>query len=153
MRKSNNTHFKQILIDLDNYNTLKELGKAGDSFNDVIRSLIRSNTDEYNQETGYPLDNIVFGPNNKSYMLRIDSALRKLGVTFIECHRDYMTISFRGECVCNVHYPENMDNIQECIESELRLRTELFESNIRTIGSYISEYLGEIKVALKQIKK
>jgi predicted CopG family antitoxin len=36
----NNTQFKQILIDLDNYNALKELGKTGDSFNDVIGSLL-----------------------------------------------------------------------------------------------------------------
>ncbi len=36
----NNTQFKQILVDLDNYNALKELGKAGDSFNDVIGSLL-----------------------------------------------------------------------------------------------------------------
>lgn len=34
------TQFKQILIDLDNYNALKDLGKAGDSFNDVIGSLL-----------------------------------------------------------------------------------------------------------------
>lgn len=36
----NNTHFKQILIDVDNYNALKELGKTGDSFNNVIRELL-----------------------------------------------------------------------------------------------------------------
>lgn len=63
-----------------------------------------------------------------------------------------MTINFRGEIVCNVDYPENMVNLQESVESELRLRTELFESNIRTIGSYISEYGGLIKNALKQMK-
>jgi hypothetical protein len=147
----NTTHFKQILIDLDNYNALKELGKTGDSFNDVIRSLIRSNTNKHYQDMGYSFGNIVFGPNNKSFMLRIDSALRKLGVTFIECHKDYMTINFRGEGICNVYYPDNMDNLQESIESELRLRTELFESNIRTIGSYISDHGGQINSALKQI--
>src|SRR6188472_37405 len=36
----NNTRFKQILVDLDNYNALKDLGKAGDSFNDVVRALL-----------------------------------------------------------------------------------------------------------------
>ncbi len=40
MHQRNNTQFKQILIDLDNYNALKELGKAGDSFNDVVRALL-----------------------------------------------------------------------------------------------------------------
>jgi hypothetical protein len=40
MIKSNNTHFKQILIDLDNCHALKELGQTGDSFNKVIGTLI-----------------------------------------------------------------------------------------------------------------
>lgn len=40
MKQSNITQFKQILVDLDNYNALKGLGKAGDSFNDVIGSLL-----------------------------------------------------------------------------------------------------------------
>jgi len=31
---------KQIAISLENYNLLKELGKAGDSFNDVIKKLL-----------------------------------------------------------------------------------------------------------------
>lgn len=45
MNKSNNTQFKQILIDIDNYDALKELGQTGDSFNDVIRMLLnKSNT-------------------------------------------------------------------------------------------------------------
>ena len=38
-----------------------------------------------------------------------------------------------------------MDNLQYSIESELRLYTELFESNIQTIGCYISENAGQIK--------
>jgi hypothetical protein len=63
-----------------------------------------------------------------------------------------MTTNFRGEVVCIVYYPDNMDNLQEYVESELRLRTELFESNIRVIGSYISECGGQINNALKQIK-
>lgn len=39
MHKSNK-NYKQILVDKDNCNTLKELEKTGDSFNDIIRSLI-----------------------------------------------------------------------------------------------------------------
>lgn len=35
-----NKHYKQILIDSDNYNTLKKLGQTGDSFNSVIGKLI-----------------------------------------------------------------------------------------------------------------
>jgi predicted CopG family antitoxin len=37
---SSNKHYKQILIDADNYNALKKLGQTGDSFNSVIGKLI-----------------------------------------------------------------------------------------------------------------
>ncbi len=40
MFKENIKRYKQVLIDIDNYNTLKDLGKAGDSFNDVIHLLL-----------------------------------------------------------------------------------------------------------------
>jgi hypothetical protein len=40
MFKENTKRYKQVLIDIDNYNTLKGFGKAGDSFNDVIRLLL-----------------------------------------------------------------------------------------------------------------
>lgn len=35
------TRFRHIVISKDNYFALKELGKAGDSFNDVIKKLLR----------------------------------------------------------------------------------------------------------------
>ncbi len=38
MLSENCTKYKQILIDVDNYNTLKDLGKTGDSFNKIIGS-------------------------------------------------------------------------------------------------------------------
>jgi predicted CopG family antitoxin len=34
------TRLKHIVIDEDNYATLKELGKAGDSFNDVLTEIL-----------------------------------------------------------------------------------------------------------------
>lgn len=37
-----NQHYKQILIDSDNYKSLKEMGKTGDSFNSVITKLINN---------------------------------------------------------------------------------------------------------------
>lgn len=40
MLSENTNKYKQILIDLDNYNALKKLGKTGDSFNKVIGELI-----------------------------------------------------------------------------------------------------------------
>lgn len=36
-----NKHYKQILIDSDNYNALKEMGQTGESFNLVITKLIK----------------------------------------------------------------------------------------------------------------
>jgi len=85
-------------------------------------------------------------------MLRIDSTLRKLDVISITCHKDHLKISCRGDEGIVVYYPKAMDNLQESIQSELRLYTELFESNIRTIGCYVSENVGQIKSALTQIK-
>ena len=35
-----NSKFRQIVIDVNNYKSLKNLGKAGDSFNDVIGKII-----------------------------------------------------------------------------------------------------------------
>jgi predicted CopG family antitoxin len=35
-----NKQYKQILIDVENYDALKEMGQTGDSFNKVISKLI-----------------------------------------------------------------------------------------------------------------
>ena len=35
-----NKRYKQVLIDVNNYNALKKLGQTGDSFNSVIGKLI-----------------------------------------------------------------------------------------------------------------
>lgn len=37
-----NTRYKQILIDIDNYDELKKLGQTGDSFNTIISKLIKN---------------------------------------------------------------------------------------------------------------
>jgi predicted CopG family antitoxin len=37
-----NKLYKQILIDTNNYNALKEMGQTGDSFNRVITKLIKN---------------------------------------------------------------------------------------------------------------
>lgn len=37
-----NKGYKQILIDNDNYNALKEMGKPGDSFNSIITKPINN---------------------------------------------------------------------------------------------------------------
>ena len=118
----------------------------------MIGSLIGANTNGGHADVVYIFGNIVSTTSNQTFMLRINSALRKLGVISVTCHKDHLTIYCRGNKRIDIHYPENMDNLQDSIESELRLQTELFESNIRTIGCYISEYAGQIKRALTQIK-
>jgi predicted CopG family antitoxin len=40
MFAENTNKYKQILVAVDNYNALKELGRTGDSFNDVVGRLI-----------------------------------------------------------------------------------------------------------------
>lgn len=42
MHKENTNKYKQILIDVDNYNTLKESGKTGDSFNKIVGMLLNN---------------------------------------------------------------------------------------------------------------
>ena len=37
-----NKSYKQILIDNDKYNALKEMGKTGDSFNSIISKLVKN---------------------------------------------------------------------------------------------------------------
>jgi predicted CopG family antitoxin len=37
-----NKRYKQILIDSDNYEVLKDMGKTGDSFNFIIGKLLKS---------------------------------------------------------------------------------------------------------------
>lgn len=40
MLSENSNKYKQILINIENYNALKDLGKTGDSFNKVIGNLL-----------------------------------------------------------------------------------------------------------------
>ncbi|HET6589820.1 MAG TPA: hypothetical protein VFG45_06630 [Candidatus Nitrosocosmicus sp.] len=46
--KIGNKRYKQILIDSDNYEVLKEMGKTGDTFNFIIRKLLKN----FNKEEG-----------------------------------------------------------------------------------------------------
>ena len=41
-----NKRYKQVLIDSDNYNALKDMGQTGDSFNSVIGKLIKNFREE-----------------------------------------------------------------------------------------------------------
>lgn len=48
---SSKNKFKHIIITEDNYEKLKEHGKAGDSFNDVLTRIL-ANIQTYKQVTG-----------------------------------------------------------------------------------------------------
>jgi predicted CopG family antitoxin len=43
---SKNSKLKLIAVDETNYFALKDLGKAGDSFNDVVSELLKRKTEE-----------------------------------------------------------------------------------------------------------
>ncbi len=45
-----NNRYRQIVVDFNNYLALKKLGQAGDSFNDVIKDLIKMRSDGCNHQ-------------------------------------------------------------------------------------------------------
>lgn len=61
------TKMRQIVVDAKNYNALKDLGRAGDSFNDVIRNLItNSRRGKASVQLHYPHDEHGQLPDNES---------------------------------------------------------------------------------------
>ncbi|HET6589681.1 MAG TPA: hypothetical protein VFG45_05910 [Candidatus Nitrosocosmicus sp.] len=100
------------------------------------------------------LSNPIVFTSDKNFMVRINSTLRKLGIIDIKCHKSWMEIGLRGEDVgVIIHYPENLDYLADVVEEEVRLQTQLFESNIQTIRYFVDENLEQIKQALNQIKR
>jgi len=86
------------------------------------------------------------------FKVRIDSALRKLGIIDITCYKDWMNIGLRGdEAGIRIDYPDDLDYLSYAVEEEVRFQTSYYESNIQTIKGYFSENLELIKGALKQI--
>jgi len=86
-------------------------------------------------------------------MVRINSALRKLGIIAITCNKNRMEIEFRGEHYITIDYPKNLDHLPQAVEEEVRLLTPLYESNIQTIRYHIDENLEQIKSALRETIK
>ncbi|WP_148687507.1 hypothetical protein [Candidatus Nitrosocosmicus hydrocola] len=87
------------------------------------------------------------------FKVRIDSALRKLGVIDITCYSDRMEIGLRGEdSDITIYYPVDLDYLPDAVEEEVRFQTSYYESNIQTIRGYISENLELIKKTLNQSK-
>lgn len=84
------------------------------------------------------------------FKVRIDSALRKIGIVDITCYKDWMNIGLRGdEAGIRIEYPVDLDYLSDAVEEEVRFQTSYYESNIQTIKGYISENLEQIKSALK----
>lgn len=105
----NSTHSKQILIDVYNYNTLKELGKTGYSFNNVVHNLLNNSTIE-NQTSSNDIhiDNIVeIHTDDKSFILKIYSGLQKEGVNGIIDSNDDLEFEFLNENNVSVFYPKD----------------------------------------------
>ncbi|MDN5846862.1 MAG: hypothetical protein L0H53_11380, partial [Candidatus Nitrosocosmicus sp.] len=70
-----------------NYNSFKGLGKSGDSFNNVIHGLLHT-TNTYNQtiSEGARINGIIeINIDNKSFFLKINSGLHKVGINKIIC--------------------------------------------------------------------
>lgn len=100
------------------------------------------------------ISNVIVFISDKVFKIRIDSALRKLGIIEITCYSDRTEIGLRGEDICiRIEYPNDLDYLPDAVEEEVRFQTSYDESNIQTIRSYISENLELIKVAVKQIKR
>lgn len=150
----NNTHFKQILVDIDNYNALKELGKAGDSFNDVIRDLLNK-IKSYLRAPTQDMENndlIEINSDSKSFILKIDSGLRKVGVNQITGFQDCLEIDFLDENCVTVDYPYDLLKIPEEVESAL-LNSDLRLANyaVRRIVEYFQEHGYDIEVGIREI--
>ena len=154
MLVENTYTYKQIIIDSDKYNALKNLGKTGDSFNKVLGTLINRIKIEGGKAYRMSLiiNKIVF-ISDDVFKVRIDSALRKLGIVDITCYKDWMEMGLRGEDVgIRIEYPDDLDYLPDVIEEEVRFQTSYYESNIQIIKAYISENLELIKGAVKQLK-
>lgn len=100
----------------------------------------------------YLSDSIVFVTSDQ-FMVRINSALRKLGIIDITCKKNHMEFNLMGDESVRIHYPKNLHHLPDVVEEEIRLQIPLYESSIQAIRYYINENLEQIKNALNQIKK
>jgi hypothetical protein len=98
------------------------------------------------------INTVIVSISDDVFKVRIDSALRKLGIIDITCYKDWMNIGLRGdEAGIRIEYPDDLPLLPDAVE-EVRFQTTYYESKIQTIRAYISENLELIKDALKQIK-
>ena len=154
MKQGNNTQFKQILIDLDNYNSLKELGKAGDSFNDVVRTLLtKPNASKAISLEELNIENVIeMNADNKSFILKIDSGLRKVGVNRITGFREHLKIDFLDETGVILEYPSDLLQLPKGVESAL-LKSNLRLPNyaVKRIVEYFEEHQYKIEDVISKI--
>lgn len=154
MQQSNKMQFKQILIDLDNYNALKELGKAGDSFNNVIRALLnKTESTSHPSSVDSSFENMIeINPDNKSFILKVDSGLRQVGVNRIIGFKDHLEIDYLDESSVNVVYSKDLLEIPREVESAL-LNSNLRLPNyaVKRIVEYFEEHEYKIEVGISKI--
>ncbi len=152
---SNNTQFKQILIDLDNYNSLKNLGKAGDSFNDVLRVLLANNDcDNHTLSDESITENIIkMNADNKSFILKIDSGLRKVRIGRILGFKDHLRIDFLDDDCLNLEYPSDLLQIPKEVESALlNSNLQLPNHAVKRIVNYFEEHVHKIETGIIQLQ-
>jgi hypothetical protein len=154
MLQENTIRYKQILIDIDNYNLLKDLGKAGDSFNDVIHDLLNRAVNISPNSSNEITENrlIEMGPGENSFILKIDSGLRKVGVNRISCFKDCLEIDFLDENGVTVNYPNDLQRIPGAVESSL-LNSDFRLANyvVKRIVEYFQEHVYTLEVCIKEL--
>ena len=144
-----NKSYKQILIDSDNYNSLKNLGQTGDSFNSVIYRLVKNFNEWEVTNWMSEIQDVIIRDSDKQFRLRINGFLRSRGVSQIVGTKEYLEIQFiGGEDGIRIVYPTNLEDLHKSIKQELIAETQLSLIEIDNIRFYISDYIEEIEEAL-----
>lgn len=148
MFSGNTIKYKQILINLDNYNALKELGKTGDSFHDLLNKAVDISPNSSNEIIENRL--IEIGPDKNSFLLKINPGLRKVGVNQITCFKDYLKIDYLDESHVDVDYPKDLLRIPKEVESGL-LNSSLRLPNyaVKRITDYFQEHVYTLEAGIK----
>jgi predicted CopG family antitoxin len=101
--------FKNICISESNYKLLKELGQAGDSFNDVLTKILGP---KCNEELDKPFDGDSNMTQNKPIQqFRTDSIEQCLTHQCIDCSGSYINrfTGYKLKCKCSCHNKKSLE--------------------------------------------
>ena len=97
-------------------------------------------------------DLIEINPDNKSFILKIDSGLRKVGVNRIIGFKDHLEIDYLDEGIVNVVYPKDLLEISGEVESALLNSNMRFPNYaVKRIVEYFEEQEYKIEVGISKI--